>query len=96
MKKKYMARLNNSQCMFDCADDCETIEEMVNWSIGRGGRYVANFSSTTDPMGLSVTIVDDDVSVFIFDDFAVDINSGEKMRKRVNAQQMIAYLRKIL
>lgn len=46
-------------------------------------------------MGLSVTIIDD-VPVFVFDDFAVAISSGEKMRKRVNAQQMIAYLHKIL
>lgn len=85
MAKMYNVALINDQCIFDERDDFETVAEAVDWAIGRGGQYAAVFGSTDDPMGLRVTVVDDDKPRFV---------TGNN--KWFNRAQMIERLNKVL
>lgn len=38
--KKYNVALSNDSCIFDSFEGFDTIEEAIEFSIGRGGRYV--------------------------------------------------------
>ena len=95
MDKTYEVALLNNQCKFDEAK-FGSIEDAVDWTIGRGGRYAALFSSTTDPMGLTITVIDNDPAAFVYDDWSANASAGEQVRKRADRDQIIAYLRKSL
>lgn len=93
--KTYDVALLNEQCKFDDGK-FDSIEDAIDWAIGRGGRYAALFASTTDPMGLTITIIDSDPPVFVYDDWSASASAGDHVRKRADRDQIIAYLRKTL
>lgn len=67
MKKTYSVTLNNNDCIFDEATGFATIEEAVEWSTGRGGKYVAQYSADGETsMGICVP-TDSDNGIYYID-----------------------------
>lgn len=66
MKKTYSVALSNKDCIFDEANGFATIEEAIEWTTGRGNKYVAHFGvDGRISMGISVPIDDDNGSYYI-------------------------------
>lgn len=57
--KKYNVSLSNDSCIFDSFEGFDTIEEAIEFSIGRGGRYVIQLDAGKSEEGESISIAYD-------------------------------------
>ena len=63
--RKYNVTLSNNSCIFDSFEGFESIEDALEFSIGRGGRYVIQLDAGKAEEGESISIAyDSDAETF--------------------------------